>query len=84
MFKVIYNHLIDAEGRETTLNQYLKWVKDVEVKDDGTVIFYYTDGEESEGHPNAENSQFKEYPNFIKWINSVALNRETGHFEIVF
>lgn len=78
LFEIEYNYDKTRDGEElakedTKLSMYLTWIKDMDVKEDGTVSFTFTTSEDD-----------REYPQFIKWVKSVALNAETGLFEMDF
>lgn len=64
---------IAISGTETHFEKYLTWVKDIEVKEDGTVSWTYTTDEDN-----------RVKPQYIKWVKEAKLNSETGKFEINF
>lgn len=77
-FEIEYNYDktrdgIDKAKEDTKYEMYLTWVKDMDVKEDGTISWTFTTSEDD-----------KEYPNFIKWVKEVKLNAETGLFEMDF
>ena len=62
LFTVVYNHTIDASGNPTTYTTYLDWIDEVNIADDGTVIF---------GHTQKDDTVFDKK---IKWVTGVAIN----------
>ena len=72
-FEIIYNYDEEEDGTPTKLSQYLTWLKDMDVKEDGTITWTFTTPEDD-----------RTYPQYLKWIKQVALNPETGLFEIDF
>ena len=60
-------------GVATQINQFLTWIKDVRIDEDGTVHWDYTTSEDS-----------YKIDNYLKWIKDVRLDPETGFFEIDF
>ena len=71
-FDIYYNHDQDAEGNDTHYHTTLKWAKSVEMGEDGTLQFHYTNG---------DTDTFK---NALKTIKEVTLDPETGHFEVLY
>lgn len=69
-FAIDYNQVRDKDNNLTHYEQDLKWVKDVEVAENGTITFIYTVGDN------------KVIPNYLKNISSITLNPDTGLFEI--
>ncbi len=68
-FKVDYNN--GSDPYETDLT----WVKGIEIGDDGTVTYTYAGGAYADG---------KQYvSNLVKWISSVDLNANNGHFTVI-
>ena len=59
------------------IEQDLTWVKDIEFKEDGTIITDYTT-DYQEGIDKRTQS------NFIKWIKNISLDEDTGHFIVNF
>ena len=62
LFTVVYNHTTDASGNPTTYTTYLDWIDEVNIADDGTVIF---------GHTQKDDTVFDKK---IKWVTGVAIN----------
>ena len=62
LFTVVYNHTTDASGNPTTYRTYLDWINNVDVRDDGTVIF---------GHTHEALTVFDKK---IKWVTGVTIN----------
>lgn len=62
LFTVVYNHTTDASGNPTTYTTYLDWINNVDVADDGTVIF---------GHTHEAHTVFSKK---IKWVTGVTIN----------
>lgn len=77
LFGIDFNYDTDSEGNPTHWETNLRYVKDVEVQDDGTIKFIYTYGDSSQGTE-------KTYENLLKYINEVKLNGTTGHFEVIY
>lgn len=76
-FEIEYNYDKTRDGEDnakedTKYEMFLTWVKDIDIFEDGTITFTYTDQDD------------KVYDNFIKWIKEVKLNGETGHFEVIY
>ena len=69
---VLYNHDTDKEGNETKYETDLRWVKDIEFQDNGSVNLIYT----------TNTDKGLEYDRLIKWIKSVNLDAKTGKFTI--
>ena len=62
LFTVVYNHTTDASGNSTTYRTYLDWINNVDVRDDGTVIF---------GHTHEALTVFDKK---IQWVTGVTIN----------
>ena len=73
LFEIIFNYDEEADGTPTKISQYLTWLKDMDVQEDGTIAWTYTTPEDD-----------RTYPQYLKWIKQVQLNAETGLFEIDF
>lgn len=71
-FKVTFNHIIDKDGNPTEYINSLTWLKDIVPEADGTFTWKYT------------NLPDKKYANFLRWIDEIELDKETGHFKITF
>lgn len=65
-FTIEYNQATDANGTATKYETYLKYIKDVNITDEGSVVFTYTTGE-------TEN-----FDKYIKTIKQVTLDSNTG------
>lgn len=59
-------------GQDTQIRESLTWVKNVDLSETGTFTIDYT------------NKDNKVYENYIKWINNITLDKETGHFKITY
>ena len=74
LFQVEYNYPTEPDSGEATLyTTNLTWIKDIALAEDGTVTWSYTTSEDD-----------KVEPNYIKWVKSVALDPENGHFTMIF
>lgn len=73
-FSIEFNHDTDVNGEPTIYETDLRWVKDIEFKEDGSVNLKYT----------TNTDQGLEYDRLIKWIKEVGLDPETGKFTIDF
>lgn len=73
LFEIIFNYDEEADGTPTKISQYLTWLKDMDVQEDGTIAWTYTTPEDD-----------RTYPQYLKWIKQVQLNAEIGLFEIDF
>lgn len=71
-FEVIYNQDTDSQGQPTKYETDLRWVKSVDVLEDGTINLDYTHGDDVS------------YEKYLKSIKTVSLNSETGKFDITF
>lgn len=67
----------DANGKEKTTyySEYLQWIKDVIVEEDGSIIWTYT-------HKDDTDDKQIRLPNIFKWIEGIQLDYETGEFII--
>ena len=75
LFEIEYNYDKTRDGEElakedTKFTMSLTWVKDMTIDKYGTIHFIYTDQEDTI------------YKNFMKWINDISLDVETGLFTI--
>lgn len=59
------------------IEQDLTWVKDIEFKEDGTIITDYTTDYQEDVDKRTQS-------NFIKWIKNISLDEDTGHFIVNF
>ena len=59
------------------IEQDLTWVKDIEFKEDGTIITDYTTDYQEDVDKRTQS-------NFIKWIKNISLDENTGHFIVNF
>ena len=73
-FAIKFNHDTDVKGKPTIYETDLRWVKDIEFQDNGSVNLKYTTNTD----PGLE------YDRLIKWIKNVELNGETGHLTVTF
>lgn len=73
-FAIEFNHETDANGEPTIYETDLRWVKDIEFQEDGSVNLKYT----------TNTDQGLEYDRLIKWIKEVSLDPETGKFIVLF
>ena len=66
---------VDYNNGSTPYETDLTWVKGIEIADDGTVTYTYAGGAYADG---------KQYvSNLVKWISSVDLNANNGHFRVM-
>ena len=70
---VKYNYDETPDGEPTIYEQDLRWVKDIEFKEDGSVNLKYT----------TNTDEGLEYDRLIKWIDSVTIN-EDGHLVVTY
>lgn len=71
-FTVTYNQETDKDGNPTEYSTNLRWVKNVSVNDEGTIVFDYTNGADTT------------YTKYLKIIKNVELNNETGQFTVTY
>ena len=69
-FEVTFNY--DTEEKPTRVYESLQWVKDISIAADGTITTDYT------------NQDDKVQTKFIKWLNSISLTPDDGHFVITY
>ena len=69
-FEVTFNY--DTEEKPTRVYESLQWVKDISIAADGTITTDYT------------NQDDKVQTKFIKWLNSISLTPNDGHFVITY
>lgn len=77
LFEVEFNYDKTRDGEDlakedTKYSTYLRYVKNVQIDEDGTIHFQYTHGEE------------QVFNKYLKTIDSITLNPENGHFEIIY
>ena len=73
-FTVNFNYEEEPDTKEKTqINQFLTWIKDVRLDEDGTVHWDYTTSEDN-----------YQKDNYIKWIKDVKLDADNGDFEVTF
>lgn len=71
-FKVTYNQEQDKDGKNTKYETDLRWVKQIDVAEDGTIDFTYTHG----GNET--------YTKYLKTVKDINLNTENGTFTITY
>lgn len=76
-FDIDYNHAKDKDGNDTHYHADLRWVKDIQIANDGTIKFIYTYGDEEQGTETI-------LENFMKSIKEVTLDGQNGHFEVIY
>ena len=69
---VVFNHDQDVNGEPTIYETDLRWVKDIEFKDNGSVNLVYT----------TNTDKGLEYDRLIKWIKEVTLDPDTGRLTV--
>lgn len=77
LFEVEFNYDKTRDGEDlakedTKYSTYLRYIKNVQIDEDGTIHFQYTHGEE------------QVFNKYLKTIDSITLNPENGHFEIIY
>ena len=72
-FEIIFNY-DEKDGQSTKYETDLRWVKDIEFQDNGSVNLVYTTNTDSG----------LEYDRLIKWIKEVNLDGETGIFTVTY
>lgn len=75
-FDIDYNTL-EEDGTNTHYHADLRFVKDIQIADDGTIKFIYSYGTEEQGTETI-------LENFMKSIKEVNLDGVTGHFEVIY
>lgn len=75
-FDIDYNTL-EEDGTNTHYHADLRFVKDIQIAEDGTIKFIYTYGTEEQGTETI-------LENFMKSIKEVNLDGVTGHFEVIY
>lgn len=68
---------VELAKEDTQYVTHLRYVKDIQIEDNGTIKFIYTYGDEAQG-------TITTFDNYLKRINEVSLNGETGHFEVIY
>ena len=71
-FEVTYNQEQDKDDKDTKYETDLRWVKQIDVAEDGTIDFTYTYG----GNET--------YTKYLKVIKDISLNTEDGTFTITY
>lgn len=71
--------IVKYNNGEPDYEANLTWVKNVNIQEDGTVVYTFAGaGDEETDHITG----IKRVANLLKWIKNIALNTDNGHFEV--